>query len=111
MKDRKAFEEEFSGAMYQADTCYGPYICENGENRRTYLIMVVDDHSRLIVGGRYFYSDNAYNFQIVLKEAVARYGIPNKLYLDYTEKLTMPKDFQIPDQYTILPEKLRHSFC
>lgn len=82
LKDRKAFEEEFSGAMYQADSCYGPFITQDGQTRRTYLIMVLDDHSRMIVGGRYFYNDNAYNFQIVLKEAVARYGIPNKLYLD-----------------------------
>lgn len=82
MKDRKAFEEEFSTGMYQGDTCYGPYITENGECRRTYLIMLIDDKSRLIVGGRFFYNDNSYNFQKVLKEAIARYGIPNKLYLD-----------------------------
>ena len=68
--------------MYQADTCYGPYITEDSVKRRTYLIMIIDDKSRLIVGGRFFYNDNAYNFQKVLKEAVARYGIPNKLYLD-----------------------------
>ena len=82
MKDRKAFEEEFAGGMYQGDTCYGPYIVENGQRKRTYLIMLIDDKSRLIVGGRFFYNDNSYNFQKVLKEAVARYGIPNKLYLD-----------------------------
>lgn len=82
MKDRKAFEEEFAGGMYQGDTCYGPYITENGSRKRTYLIMLIDDKSRLIVGGRFFYSDNAYNFQKVLKESVARYGIPTKLYLD-----------------------------
>ena len=82
IKDRKPFEEEFAGGMYQADTCYGPYITEASTKRRTYLMMIIDDKSRLIVGGKFFYSDNSYNFQKVLKEAVARYGIPNKLYLD-----------------------------
>jgi len=82
IKDRKAFEEEFFGGLWQADTCYLPYITENGKSRRTYLVMIIDDHSRLIVGGHLFYNDNAYNFQKVLKEAVATYGIPNKLYLD-----------------------------
>jgi len=82
IRDRKAFEEEFFGGLWQADTCYLPYITENGKSRRTYLIMIIDDHSRLIVGGRIFYNDNAYNFQKVLKEAVATYGIPFKLYLD-----------------------------
>jgi transposase InsO family protein len=82
IKDRKAFEEEFPGNMYQADTCHSVYITEDAVKRKTYLFHIIDDHSRLIVGARYFYNDNAYNFQIVLKEAIARYGICNKLYTD-----------------------------
>lgn len=81
-KDRKAFEEAYPGGMYQADTSYTCYIKENGKSRRTYLIQIIDDHSRLIVGARFFYNDNAYNFQLVLKEAIARYGLCKKLYLD-----------------------------
>lgn len=42
----------------------------------------IDDHSRLLVGGGLFYNDNAYNFQKVLKAAVATYGISLKLYVD-----------------------------
>jgi len=82
IKDRKAFEEEFFGDMWMADTCYFPYIREEGVNRRTYLIAIIDDHSRLVVGARLFYEDNAYNFQKVLKDAIATYGIPKKLYVD-----------------------------
>ena len=44
--------------------------------------MIIDDHSRFLVGGGLFYNDNAYNFQKVLKEAVAAHGIPAKLYVD-----------------------------
>ncbi len=82
IKDRKAFEEEFPGDMYQADTCHTIYITEGGKRRKTYLIYIVDDHSRMIVGARFFYNDTAYNFQLVLKEAIARHGICKKLYLD-----------------------------
>ena len=82
IKDRKAFESEFPCDMYQADTCYSVYITENGVTKRTYLYHIVDDHSRMIVGARFFYQDNAYNFQQVLKEAVARNGLCSKLYLD-----------------------------
>ncbi len=81
-KDRKAFEEEYPGGMYQADTSYTCYIKEDGKLRRTYLIQIVDDHSRMIVGSRFFYNDNAYNFQLVLKDSISRYGICKKLYLD-----------------------------
>ncbi len=81
-KDRKAFEEEYPCGMYQADTSYTCYINENGKVRRTYLIQIIDDQSRMIVGSRFFYNDNAYNFQQVLKDAISRYGICRKLYLD-----------------------------
>lgn len=82
-KDRKAFEEAYFGAMWMADTCYFPYITENGAAQRTYLIAIVDDHSRLVVGATLYYGDTAYNFQKTLKRAVATYGIPNKLYCDH----------------------------
>lgn len=81
-KDRKAFEEEFPGRMYQADSSYTTYIKEGGKLRRTYLIHLVDDHSRLIVGARFFYNDNAYNFQQLFRDSIARYGICKKLYID-----------------------------
>jgi len=84
LKDRKAFEEPFFGSMWQSDTSYFPYIInDSGKRQRTYLIAIVDDHSRMIVGAQLFFEDNAYNFQKVLKNAVSTYGIVNKLYCDH----------------------------
>ena len=83
IRDRKAYEMPEFGCMWQADTAYLPYITENGRSRRTYLIMIIDDHSRLIVGGEIFYNDNAYNYQKVLKQAIATYGLPDKIYMDH----------------------------
>ena len=82
LRDRKAFEEDAFGKIWQADTCYLPYITEDGRARRVYCIMIIDDHSRLLVGGELFYNDNACNFQKVLKDAISTYGIPDKLYVD-----------------------------
>ena len=82
LRDRKAYEEDEFGKIWQADTCYLPYITEDGKSRRVYVIMIIDDHSRLLVGGELFYNDNACNFQKVLKDAIATYGIPDKLYVD-----------------------------
>jgi transposase InsO family protein len=84
MKDRKAFEEPYFGAMWQADTCFFPYVPDgSGKRQRTYLIAIVDDHSRMIVGARLFFEDNAYNFQKVLKDAVSAFGVCHKLYVDH----------------------------
>lgn len=82
LRDRKAYEEDEFGKIWQADTCYLPHITEDGQTRRVYVIMIIDDHSRMLVGGELFYNDNACNFQKVLKDAIATYGIPDKLYVD-----------------------------
>lgn len=89
MKDRKAYEEAYFGGMWQADTCYLPYIKEGGKSRRVYLIMILDDHSRMIVGGRLYYQENTANFQKTLRDAIAAYGIPNKLYVDNGSPIAM----------------------
>ncbi len=58
IKDRKAFEEVYAGGLYQADTLYGPYIAESEspQKHRTYCIMILDDETRMIVGGKFFYA-------------------------------------------------------
>jgi len=82
-KDRKAFEEEYFGGMWQADSCYFPYIPnDNGEKQKTYLIAILDDHSRMIVAAGLFFNDNSVNFQSLLRSAVAAYGIPHKVWVD-----------------------------
>jgi len=82
LRDRKTFEEDAFGKMWQTDTCYFPYITEDGKSHRVYAVCIIDDHSRLIVGAQLFYNDSAANFQKVFKDAVATYGIPTKLYAD-----------------------------
>lgn len=82
MRDRKAFEEDAPGKMWQADTCYIFRIMEGGRSRQVYCMAIIDDHSRLLVAADVFYNDNALNFQKVLKDAVAAYGIPAKLLVD-----------------------------
>ncbi|MCH4013368.1 MAG: DDE-type integrase/transposase/recombinase [Solobacterium sp.] len=82
MKDRKAFEMEYFGQIFQADTAYMPYITVDGKSHRLYAVCIIDDYSRYIVAGELFFNDNAYNFQKVLKEAIEASGIPERLLVD-----------------------------
>lgn len=83
LRDRKAFEEDSFGKMWQADTCYIAHITEDGVTRQVYCMAIIDDHSRMLVGAQMFYNDNALNFQKVLKDAIATYGcVPSKLLVD-----------------------------
>lgn len=83
-KDRKAFEKDAFGRLRQADTCHFCRLNDDADKKahKVYLVIIIDDHSRMIVGGGMSYSDNSYGFQKVLKEAVFTYGIPDKLYTD-----------------------------
>ena len=51
-KDRKAFEEDAFGRLWQADTCYFCYINDATDKKahKVYLVVIIDDHSRMIVG-------------------------------------------------------------
>jgi transposase InsO family protein len=82
--DRRAFEAERVCELWQSDTMYGPYVSAPDRRKvRTYLVSAIDDKSRLIVSSRFYAADNALNFQRVLKEGIARFGIPEKLYADH----------------------------
>lgn len=80
--ERKAYTFEFSNDSWQCDTTSGPYILIKGQKYKTYIMVFIDDHSRLIVGARAFFNDNALNMQTLLKEAIKLYGIPKQLYAD-----------------------------
>ena len=82
-KERRAWEYAHSCDGYEADTSHTFYIFdENGEYRKTYLIAVIDNHSRMIVGAEFFFNDNAVNFQKVWHSAVLRYGRSKVIILD-----------------------------
>ena len=78
------------------DTSHGPIITIDGKKAQTYLIQLIDDASRLIVGYQFFLRDNALNFQLVLKQAIKTYGVPKRLFVDngtpYVEEKTVTMD-------------------
>ena len=80
--DRRAFEMEFANDMWDADTSHGPYLTINNQKIKTYLIALIDDASRLITNAKFYYEDNAINFQKTFKEGLKKYGIPKRIFLD-----------------------------
>lgn len=80
--ERRAFEHEFANDSWQADTSHGPYLTIDNKKYKTYLIMFIDDKSRLITGFDFFFNDNAVNMQKVFKDAINTYGIPKQLFVD-----------------------------
>jgi len=80
--ERRMFEMEHVNDCWQADTSTGPYLVIDHKKYRTYIIMFIDDKSRMIMGFDVFLEDNALNMQKVFKNALKTYGKPKRLFVD-----------------------------
>lgn len=82
-KKRLAFAMQYANQLWQADTMYGPYVKnENGKPIQTRLIAFLDDASRLICHGQFFFNENIDALVTSLKLAFYKRGIPEQLYVD-----------------------------
>jgi transposase InsO family protein len=59
--DRRKFEAELPNDLWQSDVLHGPKVDIDGKMKKTYLIAIIDDHSRLIT--RKLYVDNGAAFR------------------------------------------------
>ena len=81
-KEMRRYEREHINEVWCGDSSVGPYIKEDGYKRRVYIIALIDDASRFIVGIDVFYNDNFVNLMKVIKSAVTKYGKPKIFNFD-----------------------------
>jgi putative transposase len=80
--DRRRFEAELPNDLWQSDVMHGPFVDVAGKKQKTYLIAIIDDHSRLIVYARFYLAEGLFSYLDALENALARRGVPRKLYVD-----------------------------
>jgi putative transposase len=80
--DRRKFEAELPNDLWQSDVMHGPKVDVDGKMRKTYLIAIIDDHSRLIVHALFYLSENLASYLTAFEDAIATRGLPRKLYVD-----------------------------
>ncbi|MGH7733810.1 MAG: DDE-type integrase/transposase/recombinase, partial [Gemmatimonadales bacterium] len=78
------FEASRPNEIWIGDVLIGPFVPHPrvAGSRRAKLFLLIDDHSRLLVHGRWMEEENTRAGQEVLKAAITRRGIPENLYLD-----------------------------
>lgn len=82
VKDRRAFEMEYPGDLWQTDISMGPYLTIDGHKHKTYIVAFLDDASRAVMACSFFYEQSLNSVLSVFKTAVQRRGIPKKLFMD-----------------------------
>jgi transposase InsO family protein len=81
-EDMRRFEMAHVNELWQIDTSHGPFINVNGKKTKVYIVAIVDDASRFVVGHDLYFEDNALNVQETFKKAILTYGVPKRLYAD-----------------------------
>jgi putative transposase len=78
------YEASRPNERWIGDVLVGPWVPHPraAVSRRARLFLLVDDHSRLLVHGRWVFEENARSAQAVLRAAIARRGLPDQLYRD-----------------------------
>lgn len=81
-KKRLAFSKQHANQMWQADTMYGPYVKELDSSKQTKLICFIDDASRVICHGEFFFHESIEQLIRALRSALYKRGVPEQIYVD-----------------------------
>ncbi|EQD72853.1 transposase, partial [mine drainage metagenome] len=78
------YEAAYPNERWIGDVLSGPYVPfpQVADSRKAKLFLLVDDHSRLLVHGRWMSHENTRAGQVVLRQAFVKRGLPSILYLD-----------------------------
>ena len=78
------YEADRPNERWITDVLVGPWVPfpKIDASVRAKLFLIVDDHSRLLVDGRFFAHENARACQELLRRAITRRGVPDVLYAD-----------------------------
>lgn len=81
-KEMRRYEVEHINEVWYGDSSVGPYLKIGKEKKKVWIIALIDDASRFIVGIDIFFNDNYVNLMSVIRSAVIKYGRPQTLKFD-----------------------------
>lgn len=82
-KKRLAFAMQYANQLWQGDTMFGPYVKDqNNKPQQAKLIAFIDDASRVVTHGEFFFAENTDTLIKALKAAFYKRGVPEQLYVD-----------------------------
>ena len=77
-KRRLAFSMQYANQLWQADTMFGPHV----QRKQVKLIAFIDDASRVLCHGEFFFDENADSMVKALRAAFYKRGVPEQLLVD-----------------------------
>jgi transposase len=81
-KEYRRYELSHINEVWYGDSSVGPYLRIGKKKHKTWIIALIDDASRYIVGIDIFFNDNYVNLLSVIRSAVIRNGKPKTMKFD-----------------------------
>lgn len=81
-RDMRRYERPHINEIWCGDSSVGPRILVDGVKKKVYIIALIDDASRFIVGMDVFFNDTFVSLMSVIKSSVAKYGRPKTFNFD-----------------------------
>ena len=82
-QDMRRYERPHINEVWCGDSSSGPYLkTADGKKHRVYVIALIDDASRFVLGADVFFNDTFVNLMSVMKSAVYKYGKPKVFNFD-----------------------------
>ena len=83
-KDLDRFEALAPNDLWQSDMLHGPWLLDpaSGKMRRAKFFGFLDDHSRLLLHGRFASSEQLPHLELVMRRSLQKRGLPRRVYFD-----------------------------
>jgi transposase InsO family protein len=84
-KKRLAFSMKYANQLWQGDTMFGPYVDTGmsiGSRKQARLIAFIDDASRVLCHGEFFFEENVHTLVKAIRAAFYKRGVPEQLLVD-----------------------------
>jgi putative transposase len=79
---RAKYEMPHPNDLWVADFCHGPRVGSSSGKRKAILCAIIDDHSRVLVGARFSFTEDTTDLLHVFRDAIATYGVGRRFFCD-----------------------------
>ena len=90
----RRYQKKYRNQLWHSDIKYGPYlpIGAGGAKKQVFLVIFLDDATRFILHGQFYPTLDQIIVENCFRQAIHKYGAPERVYFDYAEKYTMPRN-------------------
>ena len=88
------FERKRRNDLWQTDIKYGPTLVINGVKKKTYLLAIIDDKTRMIMHAEFYSSQRLPILEDCFRKALLKFGKPSDILVD-NGKIFVSKWFRL----------------